>query len=160
MFLKIWHLLPPPLRLTNRNCSWSCHHAWPDVWDHSGHPDWRSGSGKKAAGSPSCCQQTKNKREWSAAAPSWTSFGGSHWQSSTTSRRWMSLPFPSHTLETNKKQLMLWVEKGQPGPVKAHIHATRSEQIVLSSLTQKAWSTRITSPGAKRSTPNISTRPW
>jgi hypothetical protein len=30
-----------------------------------------------------------------------------------------------------KKQSMQWVKKGQPGPVNAHVHATRSKQMVL-----------------------------
>jgi hypothetical protein len=35
-----------------------------------------------------------------------------------------------HTPET-KKQLMQWVKKGQPGPIKAHVHASRSKQMVF-----------------------------
>ncbi len=30
-----------------------------------------------------------------------------------------------------KKQSMQWVKKGQPGPIKARVHATRSKQMVL-----------------------------
>ncbi len=35
-----------------------------------------------------------------------------------------------HTPET-KKQSMQWVKKGQPGPIKARVHTTRSKQMVL-----------------------------
>jgi hypothetical protein len=35
-----------------------------------------------------------------------------------------------HTPET-KKQLMQWVKKGQPGPIKARVHARRSKKMVL-----------------------------
>ncbi len=35
-----------------------------------------------------------------------------------------------HTPEM-KKQSMQWVKKGQPGPIKARVHATRSKQMVL-----------------------------
>ncbi len=35
-----------------------------------------------------------------------------------------------HTSET-KKQLTEWVKKGQPGLIKARVHATRSKQMVL-----------------------------
>jgi hypothetical protein len=33
------------------------------------------------AGSPSCCPVIGKQREWVAAMPSWTSFGGSRWRS-------------------------------------------------------------------------------
>ncbi len=35
-----------------------------------------------------------------------------------------------HTPET-KKQLMQWVKKGQPGPIKVRVQATRSKQMVF-----------------------------
>jgi len=35
-----------------------------------------------------------------------------------------------HTPET-KQQSMQWVKKGQPGPVKARVHASRQKQMVL-----------------------------
>ncbi len=41
-----------------------------------------------------------------------------------------------HTPET-KQQSMQWLPKGQPGPVKAKVHATRTKQMVLAFLNSK-----------------------
>jgi diketogulonate reductase-like aldo/keto reductase len=41
-----------------------------------------------------------------------------------------------HTLET-MQQLMQWLPKGQPGPVKVKVHATRTKQMVLAFFDSK-----------------------
>jgi len=50
-----------------------------------------------------------------------------------------------HTPET-KKQSMQWIKKGQPGPLKARVHATREKIMVLAFFDQMALSTPTLSP--------------
>jgi DNA-binding transcriptional regulator YhcF (GntR family) len=63
-----------------------------------------------------------------------------------------------HTPET-KRQSKQWVKKGQPGPLKAKVHASRSKQMSSFSLTRRALFTRISYRRAKRSTPSTSGMP-
>ena len=60
-----------------------------------------------------------------------------------------------HTPET-KKQSKQWTKKGQPGPLKAKVHASRSKQMVLVFFDAKG----VIYPAAKLSTPITSRRPW
>ncbi len=66
-----------------------------------------------------------------------------------------------HTPET-KKQSMQCVKKGQPGPRKAQVHATRSKQMGLIFIYAKGviYTNYSMSPMAKPSTLSISGRPW
>ncbi len=64
-----------------------------------------------------------------------------------------------HTPET-KRQSKQWVKKGQPGPLKAKVHASRSKQMSSFSLTRRALFTRISYRRAKRSTPPTSRMHW
>jgi hypothetical protein len=68
-------------------------------------------------------------KEWNVAKPSWTSFGSSHRRSQQHRYYGRVSRFISHP--RNEKQLMQWVKKGQPGPIKARVYATRSKQTVL-----------------------------
>jgi hypothetical protein len=63
-----------------------------------------------------------------------------------------------HTPET-KKQTKQWVKKGQPGPIKARVHATRTKQMVLVFFDAKGVIYTNYVPEAKRSMPPTSKRP-
>jgi hypothetical protein len=64
-----------------------------------------------------------------------------------------------HTPET-KQQSMQWLPKGQPGPVKAKVHATRTKQMVLAFFDSKGLIYSNYMPRVTRSMPTTSWRPW
>ncbi len=60
-----------------------------------------------------------------------------------------------------KQQYRQWLPKGQPGPVKAKVHVTRTKRMVpWPSLIIRSWSTQTTCPGGPQWMPSTSWWPW